>query len=195
MRNRMWAGLVVGTLLVAPSAWATTYRIDPEHTTVGFKIRHLFSNVQGTFDAYEGTIVYVPGQPEQWSANATIQTASVNTRVGKRDAHLRSKDFFAVDNYPTMTFNSTKVTEATATSAKLAGILTLHGIEKPVVLNVDIHGEGKDPWGNLRAGFTATTRINRQDFGLTWNKALESGGLLVGDEVDITLEVEGVAQP
>ena len=111
-----------------------------------------------------------------------------------RDKHLRSPDFFDAEQYPTLTFTSTQVTDVAPTSAKLHGELTIHGVTKPVVFDLTIHGEGKDPWGNLRSGFTATTTINRKDFGLTWNQALETGQLLVGEEVVITLEVEGIAQ-
>ncbi len=194
MRQRVAGFGVLCALLMAPSAWATNYTIDPDHTTIGFKIRHLFSYVQGTFDQYEGTLVYVPGHPEQWTAQATIQAASIDTHVEKRDHHLRSKDFFEVEQYPTITFKSTEITDVTSTSAKLHGLLAIHGVEKPVVLDLAIHGEGKDPWGNFRAGFTATMKLNRKDFGLTWNQAVETGGFLVGDDVDITLEVEGIAK-
>lgn len=184
-----------GLLLCAPPAWATTYAIDPDHTTVSFKVRHLFSNVQGTFNQVEGTIDYVPDHLEQWKASATIQASSINTRVDKRDQHLRSKDFFDVEQFPVITFRSTGATDVTASGAKLNGLLAIHGVEKPVVLDLVIHGEGKDPWGNVRSGFTATTTINRKDFGLTWNQTLETGQLLVGEDVSITLEVEGVAKP
>lgn len=196
MRHRTFGVLLATTLslaAVAPSAWATTYAIDKDHTTVGFKIRHLFSQVQGTFDQFEGSFIYVPGKPEEWRATATIQAGSINTKVDKRDAHLRSADFFDAGQYPAITFTSTTVTDVTATSAKLHGDLTIHGVTKPVVFDLAIHGEGKDPWGNLRSGFTATTTINRKDFGLTWNQALETGQLLVGEEVAITLEIEGLA--
>jgi polyisoprenoid-binding protein YceI len=186
--------LVVGALVVPSPAWATSYRVDKDHTTVGFKIRHLFAKVAGTFDQFEGAFVYVPGQPEQWTVNATIQTASINTRVEPRDKHLRSKDFFDVETYPTMTFRSTGVTDVTPTSAKLHGLLTIRGAEKPVVLDLAIHGEGKDPWGNVRCGFTATTTINRKEFGIAWNEVVEAGQLLVGEEVEVNLEVEGIAQ-
>ena len=189
------AVLLAGSLLGGPSAWATTYAIDKDHTTVGFKIRHLFSYVRGTFNDFSGTFEYAPGDPKQWKAEATIQMASIDTRVEQRDTHLRSTDFFDAATYPTMTFKSTEVTGVTPTSAKLHGLLTIHGVEQPVVLDVDIYGEGKDPWGNMRCGFTAKTTINRKDFGVTWNKALETGQLLVGDEVEITLEVEGLAKP
>lgn len=197
MRHRTFGVLLAAALFLgaaAPAAWATTYTIDKDHTTVGFKIRHLFSQVQGAFDQFEGTFVYVPGQPEAWKAGVTVQAASINTKVEQRDQHLRSPDFFNAEQYPTLTFASTQVTDVTPASAKLHGNLTIHGVTKPVVFDLAIHGEGKDPWGNLRSGFTATTTINRKDFGLTWNKALESGQLLVGEEMVITLEVEGVAQ-
>ena len=194
--NGAWSAvLLAGSLLGGPSAWATTYAIDKDHTTVGFKIRHLFSYVRGTFNDFSGTFEYVPGDPKQWKAEATIQVASIDTRVEKRDTHLQSKDFFDAAAYPTMTFKSTEATDVTPTSAKLHGLLTIHGIEKPIVLDVAIHGEGKDPWGNIRCGFTATTTINRKDFGVTWNQVLETGQLLVGEEVEITLEVEGLAKP
>ena len=189
------ATLISLVLCSAPLVWATTYAIDKDHTTVSFKIRHLFSKVEGTFNEFEGTFDYVPGQPEQWKAQATIQAASIDTRVEQRDTHLRSPDFFDVATHPTISFTSTKVTGATPTSAKLEGLLAIHGVEKPVMLDLTIHGEGKDPWGNTRSGFTATTTINRKDFGLTWNQALETGQLLVGDDVEITLEVEGLVKP
>ena len=196
MKRQLVGGMIlVGALLLTGSpVWAATYAIDTDHTTVGFKIRHLFSKVEGRFDQVEGTIEYDSGKPEMWKADATIQAASINTHVEKRDNHLRSKDFFDIEKYPTITFKGTGVKNATATSAKLEGVLTIHGIDKPVVLDVDIHGAGKDPWGNVRAGFTATTKINRKDFGLTWNEVLESGQLLVGEEVEITLEVEGIVK-
>jgi polyisoprenoid-binding protein YceI len=197
MRHRLLGATLATALCLgagAQAAWATTYTIDKDHTTLGFKIRHLFSQVQGTFDQFEGTFVYVPGQPETWKASATIQAGSINTKVEKRDTHLRSPDFFHVEQYPTLTFTSTQVTDVTPASAKLHGNLTIHGVAKPVVFDLEIHGEGKDPWGNIRSGFTATTTINRKDFGLTWNQALETGQLLVGEDVAITLEVEGIAQ-
>ena len=191
-RFRMLA--LAGLFLFGTSASAATYKIDPDHTTVGFKIRHLLSNVQGRFNQFDGTFDYDPEKPDAWKAAATIQAASIDTNVASRDKHLRSADFFDVEKFPTLTFKSTGVTGVTATGAKLNGLLTLHGIEKPVVLDLEIHGVVKDPWGNVKAGFTATTKINRKDFGLTWNQALETGQFLVGDEASITLEVEGILQ-
>ncbi len=177
-------------------AWAEpgTFALDQDHTTVGFKIRHVFSWVRGTFNEFEGTFVYDPDNPEVWKAEATIQTASIDTRVAPRDKHLRTADFFDVETYPVMTFKSTRVTDVTPTSAKLHGVLSLHGVDKEVVMDLEILGMGPDAWGNTLAGFTATTTINRKDFGLTWNEVLETGQLLVGEEVEITIEVEGLLQ-
>ena len=173
---------------------AATYVIDADHSSVTFKIRHLFSKTSGQFKQFEGTLDYEPGKPETWKAEAVIQAASIDTNVEPRDKHLRSADFFDVETYPTLTFKSTKVTDITAEKATLHGDLTMHGVTRPVVMDLAIHGVGKDPWGNTRAGFTATIKIDRKDFGLTWNKVVETGGVLVGDEVEITLEIEGLAK-
>ncbi len=194
MRSRVLAVALLASVLSAPSAWATSYEIDADHSTVGFKIRHLFSNTSGEFKTFSGKFDYVPGKPEEWKAEATIDAASIDTNVAKRDEHLRSPDFFDVKKYPSLTFKSTQVTDVDGDKAKLHGLLTIHGVEKPVVLDLVAHGEGKDPWGGARSGFTATVKINRKDFGLEWNKALETGQLMVGEDVDITLEVEGVVK-
>lgn len=181
-------------LIISPSVFAATYKIDTDHTTVSFKIRHILTNVQGHFRQFEGSFDYDPTKPETWKTNVTIQAASIDTNVSERDKHLRSPDFFDVDKFPTLTFKSTEVTDVTPTSAKLHGLLTIHGIEKPVVLDLEIQEVVKDPWGNVIASFTATTKVNRKDFGLTWNQVLEAGKVLVGDEVEITLEVAGLLQ-
>ena len=174
------------------NAHAATYKVDPDHTSVGFKVRHLFSNVNGQFTKFDGTVDYEPGKHETWKTAGTIQVDSISTNVEQRDKHLRSPDFFDAEKFPTITYHSTKVLESTASAAKLEGLITIHGVEKPIVLEVDIHGSCKDPWGNTRLGVSAKTKINRKDFGLTWNKTLETGQLLVGDEVELNLEVEGV---
>ncbi len=176
------------------SVFAATYKIDSDHSTVGFKIHHLLSYVQGRFNQFEGSFDYDPAKPDAWKAEAVIRAASIDTNVAARDKHLRSADFFDAEKFPTLHFKSTEVTDVTPTSAKLHGLLTIHGVEKPAVLDLEIHGVLQDPWGNVKAGFTATTKINRKDFGLTWNKALEAGQLLVGEEVLITLEIEGIQE-
>ena len=184
----------LGVFLLNPLLFAATYKIDPDHTSVSFKIKHILSFVQGNFKQFEGSFAYDPEKPDAWKAGATIQTKSIDTNVVQRDNHLRSPDFFDVEKFPTLTFVSNGVTDVTPTHANLHGLLTLHGVQKPVVLSLDIHGVAKDPWGNVRASFTATTTLNRKDFGLTWNQVLESGQFLVGDEAMITLEVEGLLQ-
>lgn len=179
---------------LAQTGWTATYALDPDHTTVSFKIRHLLSYVQGRFNQFEGSFEYDPKEPDMWRTTVTVQAASIDTNVAPRDKHLRSADFFDAEKYPTLKFVSTEITEVTPTTAKLRGLLTIHGVEKPIVFDLQIHGSVKDPWGNMRAAFTATSKISRKDFGLNWNEVLETGQVLVGEEVAITLEVEGILQ-
>ncbi|MBI3307471.1 MAG: polyisoprenoid-binding protein [Candidatus Omnitrophica bacterium] len=186
--------LLLTFLSHVPCGLAANYNLDPDHTSINFKIRHLFSKVSGNFTQFEGKVEYDPDKPETWKTTATIQAASIDTRVPPRDKHLRSKDFFDVEKFPTLTFESTKVTDVADGRAKLHGNLTIHGVTKEVVFDLEIHGVGKDPWGNVRAGFTATAKINRKDFGLNWNEAVETGQLLVGEEVEITLEIEAIQE-
>lgn len=185
--------LIIALLFTAIPALATasTWVIDPDHSHIGFKIRHMMvSNVRGDFGTFSGTVEIDEKNITRSTTQVNIDTASINTGVEKRDAHLRSADFFDVATFPTMTFNSKKV-EKTADGIKVTGDLTLHGVTRDVVLNVEGPTNAfKDPWGNTRRGATATTTINRKDFGLNWNSVIESGGLLVGEEVTIILEVE-----
>ncbi len=173
-------------------ASASTWTIDPEHSNVGFKVRHLMvSNVRGNFEKHSGTVDINDKDITKSKVAVTIDTASLNTNVAKRDTHLRSADFFDAAKYPTMTFVSKRVAKAGKDRLKVTGDLTLHGVTREVVLDVEGPSlESKDPWGNVRRGASASTTINRKDFGLLWNKALESGGVVVGDEVTITLEIE-----
>jgi len=179
-------------LVVPVFASASNWTIDPEHSNVAFKVRHLMvSNVRGNFEKFAGTVELNDKDITRSRVEVSIDTNSINTNVQKRDAHLRSADFFDVARYPAMTFVSTRVAKAGGDKLKVTGNLTLHGITKEVTLDVEgPTGESKDPWGNIRKGATATTRINRKDFGLTWNKALETGGVVVGDDIAITLEIE-----
>ena len=198
MTIRIWACcLALASGLYFPSAAAATaYKVDPEHTSVGFRVRHLFTQVKGRFNKFEGQSVFDPTHPEQTKVQGWIDAASVDTSVEERDKDLRSPRFFDVEKYPKITFASTSVSgvDATKKSGKLNGKLTIHGVEKPVTLEVSFFGEGKDPWGNVRAGFSAHTTINRKDFGLTWNQTLETGGVLVGDEIQVEIEAEGTLE-
>ena len=180
----------------APVALATPrWTIDASHSHVGFAVRHLMiSNVRGEFTKLEGAAGYDPARPEATTVDVSIDVASVNTREEKRDAHLRSADFFDVENYPTMRFVSTSARER-GENLELEGELTIHGVTREVTLKVaDITPQSKDPWGKLRVGAAAKTKIRRSDFGMVWNAALETGGVVVGDEITITLEVELVRE-
>jgi polyisoprenoid-binding protein YceI len=174
------------------SSKAVTYKIDPAHSHAGFKVRHLMvANVRGEFPGLTGTIVFDPVNPANSSVEADIDVKSLTTRDEQRDAHLKSPDFLDVEKFSTMHFASRKVTPNGDGEWKVAGDLTIHGVTKEVTLDVEgPTAEVKDPWGNTKAGISASTKINRKDFGLTWNVALETGGVLVGEEVQITLEAE-----
>jgi len=166
---------------LAPGAWT----VDPAHSEIGFVARHLMvTKVRGRFSEFEATVT-VGDSFETSSATATIQLASVDTRTADRDNHLRSSEFFDVAVTPTMTFSSTKVS-----ADSIAGDLTIKGVTQPIVLDLEFNGVTTDPWGGTRAGFEAHTEINRKDFGLTWNVALESGGVVVGDKIKIELDIE-----
>lgn len=193
MTKRMMSLTLALTLLPGLSLAAQKYEIDPQHSGVTFRIQHLvISKVSGHFDKFTGALEYDKGNIKSWKAEAKIDAASINTGVEARDKHLRSADFLEVDKFPDIAFKSTKVV-AEKGDAKLHGELTIRGVTKPVVLTLSIGGTTKDPWGNTRLGATATTKISRKDFGLTWNKALETGGVMVGDELEITLDIEAIA--
>ena len=180
---------------VATAPALTTWTIDPAHTTVEFAVKHLMiTTVKGRFTGVSGSVRTDEGSAAKGEADVVIDAASLDTREPQRDAHLRSADFFDVEKFPTLTFRSTRLFDLSAGAFKLAGQLTIHGVTREVVLDVTSEGRTKDPWGGERAGFTATTRINRSDFGLRWNQALETGGLLVGEEVKISLDVQLVRQ-
>jgi polyisoprenoid-binding protein YceI len=174
-------------------ARADSWKIDPAHTNVEFTVRHMMiSNVKGQFQKTSGTIATNGSDPSSAKIDATIDATSIDTRVEKRDAHLKSPAFLDVDKFPTITFKSTKVEAAGPGKWKVTGDLTLHGITKPVVLEVEGSGPPIQVMGNTRAGASATTKIKRSDFGLTWNQALEGGGVMVGDEVAISIDVEAI---
>ncbi len=194
MRRIITAISTIIALALPTFAVASTWTIDPEHSNVGFKVRHMMvSSVKGSFNTYTGTVELDDKDITKSRVEVTINTNSINTNVQKRDDHLRGADFFDVAKFPTMTFASKKVTRNGNDKLKVTGDLTLHGVIKTVVLDVEgPTAESKDPWGNIRIGATATTKISRKDFGLVWNKALETGGVAVGDEITITLEIEMV---
>lgn len=165
------------------------FEIDRSHSEVDFQVRHLLSKVRGRFNDFTGAIAFDQDQPERSHVDVTIQAASIDTGEPDRDKHLRTADFFDVETFPTLSFRSTNVT-GTPKRFALTGDLTIRGITRPITLDVTFTGSGKDPWGGERAGFSATGKLNRKEFGLTWNAALETGGVLVGDEVKIAIDVQ-----
>jgi polyisoprenoid-binding protein YceI len=190
---------VAGVAVVAvPLLGETTrYHIDPKHSDAQFAVTHLMiSTVRGEFHGINGTIVYDDSDPSKSSVQATIDATTVDTREPDRDKHLKSADFFDVADHPTMSFKSTKVESGGSGKLKVTGDLTIRGVTKIAVLEVTVPKPAiKDPWGMQRTGISGTTKINRQDFGVAWNKKLDAGGVVVGDDVDITLDVEMVVPP
>lgn len=170
----------------------TTYEIDPAHSSAQFTVRHMMiTNVRGGFRSVKGTVIYDADNLGASSVEATIDVNTIATLDEQRDAHLKSPDFLDAEKYPTITFKSKKVEADGEGEAKVTGDLTIHGVTKEVVLKVEgPTAEGKDPWGNTRIGASATTKIKRSDFGLTWNAALETGGIMVGDDLKIELDVQ-----
>jgi len=177
---------------VTTTTGTRTYRIDKAHSEAIFQVRHLVTKVRGRFTDFEGTIEYNEANPEQSSVNFTIQATSVDTAEPDRDKHLRTADFFDVEQFPTITFRSTRITRRGNDTFDVTGQLTMHGVTREVVLPVAHMGKAKDPWGGERIGFEAETTLNRKDYGLNWNAMLEAGGFLVGDEVKVSLEIQAV---
>jgi len=185
--------LVLLIALAAPALAQSTWEIDPVHSSVQFGVRHLMiSTVRGKFPKFTATAVGDEKDAAHASVEASIDVASIDTGEPKRDGHLKSADFFDVEKYPAITFKSTKVEAAGERRFKLHGDLTMHGVTKPVVLDVEATPEVKGMRGETRAGAHATTKINRKDFGINWSKSMDGGGVVVGDDVDVTIEVEGV---
>ena len=172
---------------------ATTWHIDAAHSSADFAVRHMMiSKVKGTFRVTEGAVVVPDGSSVPTSVEATIDAASISTREADRDNHLRSADFLDVEKFPLMTFRSNHIAPKGGSAFTIEGELTLHGVTKALQLDAEFEGEGTDPWGNARVAYSARTKINRKDYGLGWNQVLETGGILVGDEIEISLAVEAV---
>ena len=192
----MLVGLAAALALPA-SAGTTTYQIDPRHSSAGFGVTHLMiSTVRGEFHGVTGTVVVDDSDISKSSVNVTIDATTVDTREPDRDKHLKSEAFFDVATYPTITFQSTKVERTADGSLKVTGDLTIRGVTKTAVLTATLpKAPIKDPWGLQRTAVSAATKINRQDFGVAWNQKLDSGGVVVGDDVNVTLDVEMIIPP
>jgi polyisoprenoid-binding protein YceI len=169
----------------------TKWVIDPSHSKIGFKVRHLMiSHVLGNFKQFDGVVLTEGNDFTKASVNLTISSASVDTEIADRDTHLKSADFFDVENYPELTFSGTKIVDLGGDTFELTGNLTIKGVAKPIKLTVEFGGIMKDPWGNEKAGFSLTGKINRKDWGLNWNSTLEAGGVLVGEDVKLICDIE-----
>ena len=182
--------------LAIPQTATTTWNVDPVHSVAEFKVKHMMiSNVKGQFTVVKGSLTLDEADLSNSHVEASLDAASINTRDTQRDAHLKSADFFDVARFPSITFQSSKVVPSGADSYEVVGDLTIHGVTQQVPLTVEeVTPEAKDPWGNMRRGATARTKVNRKDFGLHWNVALEAGGFLVGEEIEITIDVELIRQ-
>lgn len=187
------ASAIVGAVLVATPVLGATWSFDKAHSHVGFEVRHMvISKISGQFVDYDGQLTWDGKDLSTAAVEATIQVPSIDTQNEMRDKHLRSSDFFAADSFPTITFKSTKVIPGKDNKFQIVGDLTIRGVTKQVALDGNLNGVVTDPRGNRRAGFSASTTINRQDYGVSWSKTLDSGGLVAGDDIDIVLEVEAV---
>lgn len=187
--RRIVAAFALATLTALPAVAATTWTVDKAHSNVDFSVRHLMANVRGHFADYDGVIV-MDADPAKSSVEFTIQSKSIDTANEQRDTHLRSADFFEVEKYPAITFKSTAVKKTGDNAYEVTGPLTMRGVTKVVTLPVTFLGEAKDPWGNLKGGFSLSTVLNRKDFGINWNKALDQGGFILGDEVKVEINLE-----
>jgi polyisoprenoid-binding protein YceI len=177
--------------MTAPAATTTAaWKLDPSHTTIEFSAKHMmFTTVKGRFADLDGTVQINGSTPDSAVVNATMKVASIDTRNEQRDGHLKSADFLDAENFADITFKSTKIS-GTKESFKLTGDLTIRGTTKPVTLDATYEGKGMDPWGGERMGFSATGKIDRREFGLTWNQALEAGGVLVSNEIKIHIDAQ-----
>jgi polyisoprenoid-binding protein YceI len=171
-----------------------TYQIDPAHSEVTFQVRHLLTKVRGRFSSFSGAIEFDSEEPQRSSVTVAIDATSVDTSQPDRDTHLRSADFFSVAEFPQLTFVSTRIVPRGADAYDVVGLLTIRGVSHEIVLPAQVLGTAKDPWGQQRLGFEAEITLNRKDYGLHWNAALEIGGFLVGDEVKVSLSIQAVGQ-
>jgi polyisoprenoid-binding protein YceI len=189
------AAAVVALVAALPAlalAAEQTYSFDPSHSSMGFRVRHLMSKVAGNFGSFTGELRMDPADLAKGSVSLEIDASSIDTANEKRDGHLKSADFFAADSFPKITFKSTKVTSKSEDHLLVDGLLTMRGVTKPVTLDVVYGGMMTDPWGNTRTGFDVTGKVNRKDFGILWNKTLDQGGTLLGEDVDLVISIEAV---
>ncbi|MEA2599830.1 MAG: hypothetical protein QOF89_822 [Acidobacteriota bacterium] len=192
MNRKLFALAAFATLAALPLS-AETYSIDPGHSEVSFTVRHMVTNVRGRFNDFAGTISMDPKNLPKSSVEFHVKATSIDTAVPDRDKHLRSADFFDVEKYPEISFKSDSIAPAGKDKYNVTGTLTMHGVSKKVTLPVSFLGQAKDPWGGTRAGFETATTLNRKDYGIVWNKAIDNGGVLLGDDVKVEINLEAKA--
>jgi polyisoprenoid-binding protein YceI len=193
MKTKLLA-LAATAALATPALAAETFNVDKPHSTVSFQIRHFMSQVAGRFQEFEGSIQVDRAKPEASSVEFTIKATTIDTNEARRDQHLRSGDFFDVAKNPTISFKSTSMKPTGKDSYQVTGAFTMHGVTKEITLPVTVLGEMTDPWGNKRIGFETSTTINRKDYGINWNQALDQGGFVLGDDVKVSVNIEAVQQ-
>jgi polyisoprenoid-binding protein YceI len=192
MFRKLLTAAALAALVALPAQAADTYKIDPGHSDVSFQVRHMLTQVRGKFNDYQGTVNLDPAKLESSSVDFSIKATSIDTGVADRDKHLRSADFFDTEKFPEITFKSKSIKKTGKDTYNVTGTFTMHGVSKELTLPVSFLGTVKDPWGNQRAAFAAETTLNRKDFGIVWNKALDSGGALLGDDVKVAINLETV---
>ncbi len=190
--NRKFFAAAALSLLAALPLKAETFAIDAGHSEVGFQVRHLVSQTRGRFNEFSGTVNLDAKNLAGSSVDFTVKAASIDTNVPDRDKHLRSADFFDTDKFPEITFKSKSIKATGKDTYAVTGTLNMHGVSKEITLPVSYLGQAKDPWGGTRAGFEAETTLNRKDFGIVWNKAVDNGGVLLGDDVKVSINLETV---
>ena len=190
--RKLALALILGALAVLPAQAADVYNVDPTHSEVSFTIRHMLSNVRGRFTDFSGVINLDPAKMTSSTVSFAVKATSIDTANGDRDKHLRSADFFDVEKYPEITFKSTAITAIDKTKYKVTGDFFLHGVTKKLTLTVTFLGTAKDPWGNERGAFETGTTLDRKEYAINWNKALDNGGVLLGDEVTVSINLESV---
>jgi polyisoprenoid-binding protein YceI len=190
MIRKLFSATAAVALLVATPALAETWVVDKAHSDATFQVRHMMSRVRGSFTDFTGTITADPTRPEAASVEFTVKAASIDTANDNRDKHLRSADFFEAEKFPEITFKSSRVRATAKDQYEVTGTLTMRGVSKEVTIPVSFLGFGKDPYGNEKAGFAIDFILNRKDYGIVWNKALDSGGLLLGDLIQVSINLE-----
>ena len=190
VKKRIVTSIFSGLMMSSPLCFGAEFKIAAAHSNIGFVTRHLVSKITGQFNDFDGEFSFDAKKPTESKVSATVKVASINTNNQKRDGHLQSEDFFAVEKFPVMTFVSKKVTSAGKDKYKMLGDLTMHGVTHPVTFHVEYLGEAPGMDGKPRVGFTANAKVNRKEFGISWNKTLDNGGLVLSDEVEINLNIE-----